>query len=188
IRQIITTIDAIAFQTNLLALNAAVEAARAGEAGAGFAVVAAEVKNLAGRTGEAARNTQGLLDGTVNRIASCAKAVKTINDDFDAIVESATMIGDKNATVTEASRQQARSIAEVAKAIEDSSQTTQQIASTAEESAAASEELSAQSEEMKNVVADLARLVYGAKADLDQLGGEQRITRPAKALRLLGRG
>ncbi|MEW6501382.1 MAG: methyl-accepting chemotaxis protein [Thermodesulfobacteriota bacterium] len=191
IRQIITTIDAIAFQTNLLALNAAVEAARAGEAGAGFAVVAAEVKNLAGRTGEAAHNTQGLLDATVNRITSCAKAVKAINDDFDAIVESATIIGDKNATVTEASRQQARSIAEVSKAIEDSSQTTQQIASTAEESAAASEELSAQSEEMKNVVADLARLVYGPKADLDQLGdgpAARRPGRPAKTPLLLGRG
>ncbi|MEW6595717.1 MAG: methyl-accepting chemotaxis protein [Thermodesulfobacteriota bacterium] len=172
IRQIITTIDSIAFQTNLLALNAAVEAARAGEAGAGFAVVAAEVKNLAGRTGEAARDTQVLLDGTVSRIAACAAQVKEMNEDFDRIVESATMIGDKNAAITEASRQQSRSIAEISKAVEDSSQTTQQIASIAEESAAASEELGAQAEELKNVVADLARLVYGPKVNLDQLGRE----------------
>lgn len=173
IRQIIATIDSIAFQTNLLALNAAVEAARAGEAGAGFAVVAAEVKNLAMRTGEAARNTQGLLDGTVDRISECAAAVKEINDDFDSIVESATIIGDKNASITQASQQQSRSIADISTAVENSAQTTQQIASTAEEAAAASEELDAQSEEMKNVVGDLARLVYGKDVQLGDLGQRQ---------------
>jgi len=163
IRQIIETIDSIAFQTNLLALNAAVEAARAGEAGAGFAVVADEVKNLAMKTTQEAKQTQGLLDATVERIVRCAGALKEINEDFDGIVESATVIGEKNAAVTQAAAAQSASINQVNQSMADNAGSIQKIAATAEESAGASEELSAQADELKEVVALLERLVYGRR-------------------------
>ncbi|HIJ78412.1 MAG: methyl-accepting chemotaxis protein [Desulfobulbaceae bacterium] len=164
IRKIISTIDSIAFQTNLLALNAAVEAARAGEAGAGFAVVADEVKNLAMKTATEAKQTQLLLDTTVERITSCAHSLKNINADFDGIVETATKIGDKNAAITEATGEQSRGISQITQAMEDAAATTQNIASTSEESAAASIELTAQSEELTMVVANLEKLIYGNDA------------------------
>ena len=95
IRQIIKTIDEIAFQTNLLALNAAVEAARAGEVGAGFAVVADEVRSLAIRATEAAQNTQDLLNFTIKRVGESAMAIKEVNMDFEGVIESATIMGEK---------------------------------------------------------------------------------------------
>ncbi|MFU8818366.1 MAG: methyl-accepting chemotaxis protein [Desulfurivibrio sp.] len=164
IRLIISTIDSIAFQTNLLALNAAVEAARAGEAGAGFAVVAAEVKNLAMKTAQEANQIQQLLDTTVARITACAGSLKGINHDFDAIVETATTIGDKNSAITEATSQQAKGVQQITEATNENAETTQRVAAAAEEAAAASEELSAQSSELKQVVTELGKLVFGAKA------------------------
>lgn len=164
IRSIIATIDSIAFQTNLLALNAAVEAARAGEAGAGFAVVADEVKNLAMKTAQEANMIQQLLDTTVARITSCAASLKSINEDFDDIVETATTIGDKNTAITEATTQQSKGVQQITEATNENADATQRIAAAAEEAAAASEELSAQSQELKQVVADLEKLIFGAKA------------------------
>jgi len=161
IRKIITTIDSIAFQTNLLALNAAVEAARAGEAGAGFAVVADEVKNLANRAAEAARNTQILLDNTVKQVTTSAESIKQINSDFDAIVSTATRIGDKTTAITEASRQQNRGIEEIAKAANEIDQVTQSLAAEAANSAGAAELLTGQAEEMGVMVNHLMRLVFG---------------------------
>ena len=177
IRLIIATIDSIAFQTNLLALNAAVEAARAGEAGAGFAVVADEVKNLAMKTAQEANQIQQLLDTTVARITSCASSLKTINEDFDDIVETATTIGDKNTAITEATTQQSKGVQQITEATNENADATQRIAAAAEESAAASEELSAQSNELKQVVAELEKLVFGAKGakkDESDRGGKSR--------------
>jgi len=167
IRLIISTIDSIAFQTNLLALNAAVEAARAGEAGAGFAVVADEVKKLAMKSAQEANQIQHLLDATVERIVTCASSLKNINSDFDGIVESATMIGEKNSAITQANEEQSKGIAQISQAMNESSSATQQIAATAEESAAASAELTAQSEELHLVVMELERLIYNEKAGED---------------------
>ncbi|MDZ7642262.1 MAG: methyl-accepting chemotaxis protein [Desulfurivibrio sp.] len=161
ISHIISTIDSIAFQTNLLALNAAVEAARAGEAGAGFAVVADEVKNLASKTAKEANQIQQLLDTTVTRITSCASSLKEINSDFDDIVETATVIGDKNSSITEATNQQSKGVQQITEATNENSDATQQIAAAAEQAAAASEELSAQSDELKTVVTELEKLVFG---------------------------
>ena len=161
IRLIISTIDSIAFQTNLLALNAAVEAARAGEAGAGFAVVADEVKKLAMKTTQEANSIQQLLDVTVERISTCAAALKGINNDFDGIVESATMIGEKNSAITQANKEQSGGIAQISLAMNESASATQQIAAAAEEAAAFALELTAQAEELHRVVADLELLVHG---------------------------
>lgn len=167
IRLIISTIDSIAFQTNLLALNAAVEAARAGEAGAGFAVVADEVKKLAMKTTQEAHSIQQLLDVTVERISACASSLKSVNSDFDGIVETATMIGEKNSAITQANEEQSIGIAQISRAMNESSASTQQIAAAAEEAAAAAVQLTAQAEELHAVVADLEQLVYGEKAGSD---------------------
>ncbi len=159
ISQIIKTIDEIAFQTNLLALNAAVEAARAGEAGAGFAVVADEVRNLAIRATDAAKNTQELLDSTVKRIIESARAIKTMNNDFEGIIESATIIGEKTTAITEASKMQSRGIDQINLAVSDIDKVTQQNASNAEVFAGLSEDMSAQSRHLKRITDELVEIV-----------------------------
>lgn len=163
IKQIINTIDSIAFQTNLLALNAAVEAARAGEAGAGFAVVAKEVKNLATRSAEAAKTTQELLDMTIKRVTDGAEALKSINKDFDEIVSTATGIGDKTMAITKATAEQAAGLEQITRSTMEIDQTTQHVSATAAESSNAAERLSIQSEEMNIMVNQLVAMVYGKK-------------------------
>ena len=167
IGQIIKTIDEIAFQTNLLALNAAVEAARAGEAGAGFAVVADEVRNLAIRATEAARNTQELLDGTIRRVSDATAAIKEINQDFTGIIESATLIGEKTANITQASQDNTQAVASLRATTETIDAETQRTAATAEESAAAAEMLLTQAQVMQDHVAGLLQLIHGAARAAD---------------------
>jgi methyl-accepting chemotaxis protein len=166
ISQIIKTIDEIAFQTNLLALNAAVEAARAGEAGAGFAVVADEVRNLAIRATDAAKSTQELLDDTVKGINDSVRSIKSVNDHFEAIIESATVMGEKTAGITGASKEVASGIAQIGDATHEIDGVTQQTAASAEESAAAAEELSAQAEGMNAHVQVLSAIVHGSNETL----------------------
>lgn len=151
-------IDEIAFQTNLLALNAAVEAARAGDAGAGFAVVADEVRNLALKAGDAAMDSQELLEGMRNRIITGANALRKMSNDFGSIVESATIMGEKTVSITTASREQSISIQQVTKASIEIDDITQVMAANAQESAAASEELLAQSKSMNELVNDLSSI------------------------------
>jgi len=125
--------------------------------------VADEVKKLAMKTAQEASQIQNLLDGTVERIVACASSLKNINNDFDGIVESATMIGEKNSSITIANSEQSKGITQVSQAVNENASATQQIAATAEESAAAAAELSAQSEELDLVVADLEHLIYGER-------------------------
>lgn len=162
--KIIKTVDEIAFQTNLLALNAAVEAARAGEAGRGFAVVADEVRKLAGRAAEAARSTQQLLDGNIHRVKLAAHGIKGVNDNFEAIVESATVMGEKIDSITKASREVAGSITQITGTATELEQVVHQNAANAEESAAASEEMAAQAAVFDGLVSDMLVLVNGSKA------------------------
>ena len=160
-QKIIKTIDEIAFQTNLLALNAAVEAARAGEAGAGFAVVADEVRNLAIRAADAAKNTAGLIEGTVKKVTDGTELVHQTNEAFVQVSDSTSKVGELVGEIAAASNEQAQGVEEVNKAVTEMDKVTQQNAANAEESASASEEMSAQAEEMSGHASDLMAMVGG---------------------------
>lgn len=162
-QKIIKNIDEIAFQTNLLALNAAVEAARAGEAGAGFAVVAEEVRNLALRSAEAAKNTASMIEGTVKKVGDGTSLLDQANKAFEEVSGSATKVGDLVSEISAASDEQAKGIELINRAVTEMDKITQQNAANAEESASASEELSAQSEQMLAFVDQLVELVNGAE-------------------------
>ncbi|MFT3812569.1 MAG: methyl-accepting chemotaxis protein [Acidovorax sp.] len=152
IADIIGVIDGIAFQTNILALNAAVEAARAGEQGRGFAVVAGEVRSLAQRSAEAAKEIKGLISTSVQSVESGSQQVTQAGQSMDEIVNSVRRVSDLIAEITASSTEQRDGIAQVNQAVANLDQMTQQNAALVEQSAAAASSMRDQAGRLAEVV------------------------------------
>ncbi|MDU4616387.1 MAG: methyl-accepting chemotaxis protein [Enterobacter sp.] len=153
IAHITGVIDSIAFQTNILALNAAVEAARAGEQGRGFAVVAGEVRTLASRSAQAAKEIKGLIENSVSRVNTGSEQVSEAGTTMKEIVAAVTRVTDIMGEISSASDEQSRGIEQVSLAVSQMGSVTQQNAALVQESATAAAALEDQSEQLRQAVA-----------------------------------
>ena len=153
IADITSVIDGIAFQTNILALNAAVEAARAGEQGRGFAVVAGEVRNLAQRSAQAAKEIKLLIENSVQRVNTGSQQVSSAGETMQEIVSAVTRVTDIMGEIASASDEQSRGIDQIGQAVNEMDRVTQQNATLVQESANASASLEQQASSLSSAVA-----------------------------------
>jgi methyl-accepting chemotaxis protein len=175
IEDIIGTIDGIAFQTNILALNAAVEAARAGEAGRGFAVVAGEVRSLAQRSAEAAREIKSLIGQSVQQVASGSALVQDAGRTMEEIVQGVRRVSDVIGEISAAAAEQSGGIGHVNTAVVELDRMTQQTAALVEQSAAAAQSLSEQAQRLAEVV---SRFRTGSHDRLDDVATQRPAPMP----------
>lgn len=159
--KIVKDIDAIAFQTNLLALNAAVEAARAGESGAAFSVVAEEVRNLAFRSSESAKNTSELIEGTINKLKKGSILVSKTTTAFSEISKSVAKVNQIVSNIAKSSEQENNGIKQIKIATADIENINQQNVANSEEAASVSESLNEQADKMNGLVQKLMALIEG---------------------------
>ncbi|SER72264.1 methyl-accepting chemotaxis sensory transducer with Pas/Pac sensor [Vreelandella subterranea] len=150
--EMISVIDGIAFQTNILALNASVEAARAGEHGRGFAVVASEVRNLAGRSAEAAQEIRRMIDSTTQEVTGGRSAVEVAEKAIDSVMRQASKVSELMESISTASSEQSSGIGQINSAIAEMDDVTQQNATKVQSIAASADNLSLEAFELANVV------------------------------------
>ncbi len=167
VTKILKDIDEIAFQTNILALNAAVEAARAGEAGAGFAVVAGEVRNLAQRSADAAHETTAKIEGNVARTEHGAQASAQVAESFSAILDRVRQLDALVGDIASSSHEQSQGIAQVTKAVAEMDKVTQTNAASAAETATAARTLSQHAVALEQAVRDLRMVVGGVGSEAE---------------------
>ncbi len=172
VTRIIKTIDEIAFQTNILALNAAVEAARAGEAGAGFAIVAEEVRNLAQRSAAAARETTDKITHSSERTATGATISTEVGETLAGILGKARELETIVDSIATASREQNAGITQITTSVHQIDQVTQSNAASAEETAAAAQELERRSSDFTQATRDLQHIVLGHSTQPRAAGGQ----------------
>jgi methyl-accepting chemotaxis protein len=190
--RIVKTIDEIAFQTNLLALNAAIEAARAGDAGKGFAVVAEEVRNLAQRAGNAARNTAELIEASVHSAEVGTTLSRNVHQLVGDLAQSNRKVNELMNQIAASAKEVSQGIEQITTAVRDMDRITQDNAAGAEEGASVGEELSAQGEVLNQHISAVEAVLNGrandapkqqalqpAAASSTQRGKSSRATRPA---------
>lgn len=183
ISKIIKVIDEIAFQTNILSLNAAVEAARAGEAGKGFAVVAEEVRNLAQRSAQAAKDTARIIESNIDLSEKCLSITEVVSGSLVEINNESGKVNELLGEISTASQEQEIGIGQINKAISQMEHVLQANATTAQESARSAEQLVIYEDTLKGIMAQLDALVDGSSqigVRIAKLSTSKKPAAPAK--------